>query len=395
MFTGLKMSLERAIRVGSLFAGLATLSFSGCAQLPRKELPVPARIMGSPGSVLVKERMPGAPWGSTAWRILYVSKGMRGDPIPVSGVVIVPGKPLPEGSWDVIVWAHPTTGVKDSCAPSLNPNFFHRVPGLKDMLDRGFVVATTDYPGLGTPGVHPYLVGESEGRAVLDAAKAAGKVVRTSRRFAVWGHSQGGQAVLFAGQMARKYASDMQLVSVAAAAPATDLKTLLVSDISSPVGKVLGCYALWSWCQVYGIPQSLIFDPRDNDLLNDITSTCVENLEEGIRIARFARRLQPGFLEKNPATTEPWKSLLLRNTPGNSPIKAPIFISQGTADPIVHYSVTTAFVERLRGQGEEVTFLALKGVKHNPAGKVTAPFATAWLAEQFSKRQKADSLPLR
>jgi hypothetical protein len=31
----------------------------------------------------------------------------------------------------------------------------------------------TDYPGLGTPGVHAYLMGESEGRAVLDSVRAA------------------------------------------------------------------------------------------------------------------------------------------------------------------------------------------------------------------------------
>ena len=36
------------------------------------------------------------------------------------------------------------------------------------MLDRGYVVAATDYPGLGTPEVHPYLVGTSEGHAVLE-----------------------------------------------------------------------------------------------------------------------------------------------------------------------------------------------------------------------------------
>jgi len=33
-------------------------------------------------------------------------------------------------------------------------------------------VVFTDYPGLGTPGPHPYLVGESEGRAVLDSIRA-------------------------------------------------------------------------------------------------------------------------------------------------------------------------------------------------------------------------------
>jgi predicted dienelactone hydrolase len=45
---------------------------------------------------------------------------------------------------------------------------FQMIWGLRDMVDRGYIVAATDYPGLGTPQTHPYLVGVSEGRAVLN-----------------------------------------------------------------------------------------------------------------------------------------------------------------------------------------------------------------------------------
>ena len=36
------------------------------------------------------------------------------------------------------------------------------MPELARLLARGWVVVATDYPGLGTPGPHPYLVGQSE-----------------------------------------------------------------------------------------------------------------------------------------------------------------------------------------------------------------------------------------
>ncbi len=91
------------------------------------------------------------------------------------------------------------------------------------MVDRGYVVAATDYPGLGTPQTHPYLVGVSEARAVLDSVRAARALTGAQNRFAVWGHSQGGQAALFTGLIAKSYAPDLDLVGVAAAAPATDL----------------------------------------------------------------------------------------------------------------------------------------------------------------------------
>ena len=39
------------------------------------------------------------------------------------------------------------------------------MPYVHTFLDAGYVLAATDYEGLGTPGVHPLLVGESEGAA--------------------------------------------------------------------------------------------------------------------------------------------------------------------------------------------------------------------------------------
>jgi hypothetical protein len=70
---------------------------------------------------------------------------------------------------------------------------FQMIWGLRDMVDRGYIVAATDYPGLGTPQTHPYLVGVSEGRAVLNLVRAARELpgAQASSRFAVWGRSGG------------------------------------------------------------------------------------------------------------------------------------------------------------------------------------------------------------
>ena len=57
----------------------------------------------------------------------------------------------------IVAWAHPTSGVVPRCAPSLARKRFQFIAGLKEMLARGYAVAATDYPGLGTPEVHPYL----------------------------------------------------------------------------------------------------------------------------------------------------------------------------------------------------------------------------------------------
>ena len=79
-----------------------------------------------------------------------------------------------------------------------------RYPLLQRWLKAGYAVVRTDYEGLGTPGVHQYLVGKSEGRSVLDAVRAARALEpRCRKRFVIAGHSQGGHAALFAAARRR------------------------------------------------------------------------------------------------------------------------------------------------------------------------------------------------
>ena len=109
-----------------------------------------------------------APAGAQAYRVLYRSVGMHGEPIAVSGVIVVPPGPAPVGGRPIVAWAHPTTGVVPHCAPSLAIFVFQQMAGLRQLIEQGAVVAATDYPGLGTAGPHPYLVGDSEARAVIE-----------------------------------------------------------------------------------------------------------------------------------------------------------------------------------------------------------------------------------
>jgi hypothetical protein len=57
-----------------------------------------------------------------AFRILYRSTGLKGEPIEVSGAIFIPEGKAPPGGRDVIAWAHPTSGVVEKCAPSLMPD---------------------------------------------------------------------------------------------------------------------------------------------------------------------------------------------------------------------------------------------------------------------------------
>src|SRR5271169_3448077 len=235
-------------------------------------------IAGPPGSLVRQQVIDGAPLGATTYRVLYRSTGLDDQPILVSGVVIVPQGDPPSGGRPIVAWAHPTSGVVSRCAPSLAIFLFEQIQGLRSFVRDGYVVAATDYPGLGTPGPHPYLVGTSEARAVIDSVRVAATMPGAGggKKFVVWGHSQGGHAALFTGIIAKTYAPELNLLGVAAAAPATDLATLMNEDIDSVGGKNITAKTLWSWQRVFDAKMDKVVDPRAIPAIDQLAQECIE-----------------------------------------------------------------------------------------------------------------------
>ena len=339
----------------------------------------------APGTLLRREPAPPPAANARAERIVYASIGLDDAPRAVSAVVMFPYGESASGARPVVAWAHPTTGVAQYCAPSLREDFYATVQGLPDFLARGFVVVATDYPGLGTQGPHPYLVGVSEGRAVLDSVRAARYLAeaKAGTRYAVWGHSQGGQAALFAAQLAPAYAPELSLVGVATAAPATELATLFGDDIDTPLGRILSAYTFWSWSRVYGDSTGNIVAASADVAMDDVASVCAESLLQGLVLSRDAKPLAQAFLTANPTRVQPWRSIIAQNTPGRAAVGAPLFFAQGSADELVRPAVTEAYANSLCRGGDKVRYVSMPDVPHNPAGKAAAPAAAAWIADRF------------
>jgi pimeloyl-ACP methyl ester carboxylesterase len=350
-------------------------------------------IAGEPGTLVRQETMVGAPLGAAAYRVLYRSTDFNGKAILVSGVIVVPqGPPPPEGR-PIVAWAHPTSGIVPRCAPSLAIFIFQQIQGLRPLLKRGYVVAATDYPGLGTPGPHPYLVGISEARAVIDSVRVARMMPNAGRgpRFIVWGHSQGGQAALFTGMIAKTYAPELSLIGVAAAAPASELATLMNHDLGTAGGKNITAMTLWSWQRVYGAPMDKLVDPRALPAINRLAQECLESIYDFIVRRRTERPMQHYFLTGNdPADVEPWRTLLSTNTPGTLPPTIPIFLAQGSDDRVVLPKVTQDYAATLCKAGSKVRMLFLTGVGHGIAGRAAAPAVIEWMNARFSGEAPAD-----
>ena len=334
--------------------------------------------------------MTGAPLGAATYRVLYRSTGLDDKPMLVSGIVVVPQGPPTPGGRPIVAWAHPTTGIVPRCAPSLAIFVFQQIQGLRSMVERGYVVAATDYPGLGTPGPHPYLVGTSEARAVIDSVRVASTMPGAGggTRFVVWGHSQGGQAALFTGMIAKSYAPELRLLGVAAAAPATDLAKLMTDDIDTAGGKNITAMTLWSWQRVYGAPIDKIVDPRATPAINRLAGECIEGPLDLVIRQRIEKPLEQYFLAvKSPAEIEPWRSLLAKNTPGTLPPEIPVFLAQGDKDAVVRPEVTHTYAGELCKAGSNVEMLVMPNIGHGRAAQASTRAAVNWLSDRFAEAQ--------
>ena len=220
--------------------------------------------------------------------LLYKSKDLHGKLTAVSGSLSLPKGKAPKGGWPIVTYAHGTTGSADTCAPTRgydkNDLTSYAFPLLRSWLKAGYAVVRTDYDGLGTPGVHQYLVGQSEGRSVLDAVRAARQYSgKLSKRYVIAGHSQGGHAALFAAAAAPTYLRGLKLRGTVAFAPASHLKTQFsaivgLSNAGGGLGGIvsLGLRAVDTVDPSLGVPALLT--PRARALYPQTRTVCYDRL---------------------------------------------------------------------------------------------------------------------
>ena len=340
---------------------------------------------GDPGEIIRAETVDSAPIGTRAWRLIYHSRDLAGADVPVSAILIVPDSPAPAVGRTVVSWGHPTTGAAPRCAPSLGVDPFELIEGVHELLLEGYAVVATDYPGLGVQGASSYLLGVPESNSILDAVRAARAIddAEIGEEFVLWGHSQGGQAVLFAAERAARYASELTLLGVAVAAPAADLTELMSDDIVNVSGVTIASYAIPAYQAAYADrypPDQLasILTPAGAEATPEMAALCL--LSENEQIHAIADPLIGGYVTSDPSTTEPWKTLLAENSAGTTPITVPVFVGQGSADELVKPDATEDYVDLLCAQKVDVSFHRYPGVNHGFAAYAALPEMLLWLS---------------
>jgi acetyl esterase/lipase len=340
------------------------------------------------GTLISAEPAADAPEGTQAWRIHYWTSRADGTLQDVTGMVVAP-RASSQQLRPVIAWAHGTSGVVTKCAPSLLPGFWQATDPLQ-AVQQGYVLVAADYPGLGSVGPHPYLVGVPTARSVLDAVRAAGSIpsAAAGKRFAVWGLSQGGHAALWTGQLARSYAPDLQLVGVAAAAPPTDLVGNLRGESDPSVRAFLTAFTAYSWSRYYGAPLSTLGRKQTQDIItrlaqnNCVTLDAKPKLGTKIGILVLRQRLKNVDL----GSIQPWAAYARQNSTDAMSITVPLLVAQNPKDVVVAPAVTRQFARNACAVGKRVRWIDVSGVGHQTTAKDSAAEAIAWIGDRFAGR---------
>jgi hypothetical protein len=348
--------------------------------VPPKPLP-----RGRHGDIIRCSQVASPVPGAHAWRILYLSTGVSGTRIAVSGTVLVPGAAF-AGPRPVVAYASGTQGWGDQCAPSreMATGTFDEQFAVDNLLAQGWAVAVTDYPGLGTPGAEQYAVGIAEGHAVLDAMRAAtllpGAGLSATAPMAIEGYSQGGGAAGWAAQAQPGYAKSLRLRAVAMGGTPANLQAVSANVNGSAFFAFLGGAALGF---------NAAYPARH--LLSDLTSAGRAALAKlGTMCQEKALALYAGKRIQdytaggiNPIGEARWQRVLNASNLGAIAPRVPLLQYHGRADEVIPWSVEAALHKQWCALGVTTQLTGYPG-DHVTTQVEAQVQVAAWLKARFA-----------
>ena len=339
------------------------------------------------GTIIRSEPLDISVPGANAFRLLYVSETGEGVRAASGGMIFIPTAPAPEGGRPVVAWAHGTVGQGDACAPSRSANVLQDTDNwLDQMMALGWVVVSTDYAGLGTPGSNRYLVAQDEARDVVNSVRAARVFpgADAGPRWVVWGHSQGGHSSLWTGHLAGELAPELTLLGAAAAAPAANLLPIMRAQWPTTIGWVIGPQVAVSWPDAYpGTPLDGVLSEAGLDNYEQLAVQCTK--ASGIE-GLVRRQFGQTFFEADPSAQAQWRAITEEQSVPPLPADMPAFVAQGTADEVVLPGPNALLQDQWCAAGSTLTMLWMGGIGHLAAATTAGPDVVPWIADRFAGR---------
>lgn len=328
--------------------------------------------------------------GVSSWQVLYRSTDALGAPMGVTGTVLVPTAPWRgAGSRPLVSYAVGTRGVGDDCAPSYTLSQGADYEGLfiKAAVDQGWAVAITDYQGLGTPGLHTYMVGPAQGHAVLDMARAAQRLPGTGLSSAtpvgLMGYSQGGGAAGWAAELAASYAPDLTIKgSVLGGVPGDLAATAEFLDGSLAVAFALMA-AIGLDTAYPELDLENFLNARGQELVETSQELCLVDVDGFATLISTAFTDIDDYVTTNPLSTPAWQARLEGTRLGTVRPSAPVLQYHGLVDEIVPYRQAAELRRTWCDRGATVDWNVLPA-EHLLGLVQGQPLGITWMGARFA-----------
>jgi acetyl esterase/lipase len=330
-------------------------------------------------------------------RVISYATQDRGEETRATAAIGIPlGRDL--DTVPIALILHGTSGFTDACALSDTQEWQTVVAVFASW---GYIAVAPDYIGLraagpGSEEVHPYLVGQPTAIASLDAARAAVRLVRDvapdlcpTSRTVVWGGSQGGHAAVWTERLAPTYASEFEIVGVAAAVPPLDVVGQMERALTTLVnasGNTLAFFALApTW---YGASErrSEIFHEELISAIDDtLTTPCGEPRPDipveiegltSVFTESFIEAAQTGELIDTPL----WGCMVAENDPYLATIPEPpprddygLLVITGEKDELVHTPIEREAWAAVCEGGTPTEYLECADARHTEGGIWSLP----------------------
>ena len=299
----------------------------------------------------------------------------------------------------VIAFATGTTGIGDACAASLeNPakrDWANYDSLMMAYASQGYMVVLADYEGMRDAArMHHYMVGNIEGRTMLDSIRALENLDTTKARVnkeAIFtaGYSQGGHAAFWADAINQKYAPEIKLKGAIGFGPVTSVNETLTDAITANANiNWFGPFVLTSYQDWYkrSYPVDKILQPQfAKNLSVDAQRECIDtvnkywpnnigtNKSASVYTPEFIAAAKTGNLSSNKLYAQ-FDSDMKANIVGSIKTTTPKLINQGLSDNVVLPKQSRAGYQRLCASGNSVNLVEYTTSKYgvqvyNPTGK--------------------------
>jgi putative CocE/NonD family hydrolase len=333
-----------------------------------------------------------------AYKLKYVTTDPFGHRSYSTGEVFLPFGKMPKGGWPVISWAHGTSGLADACAPSrIGPalkarDFYY----LRQWLKQGYAIVASDYVGLGTPGLMPYLDGRTTAHSVVDMVKAGRRFAaahlpansQLAKKWVVIGQSQGGGAAIYTARYATAFggAGLDYRGAVGTGTPA------YIENYLLPLGPGTPPVPLTP-----GITEYMAYIIAGLRYVHPELGIDAILTDEGKRIQHIAETVCSNEMEPLVADSAigDWFTAPLATLPNFAAVTRdylgmpetgydkPFFMGHGTLDTDVPMAATAAYVGVLTANQQPVEFHTYPTGDHNTTLKLSLPDSIPFVAKQF------------